>query len=156
MADILALDLQHLMNLDEVDSAKMIAGSNGNLRLSFSLPDTYSSTSRSALAMSWLQSWYIAEQLAQISESVSCSVTELDHGVACFTFEIRNADLKTITTKLISWASAFNSDDLESSAELISEALDWVESREDTPSYFPELERAYLEDAEEADMNPDE
>lgn len=156
MSNKLQVELLNILETDVGLLEKSIHDAGGNLTLSLIQEETYSSTSKLTMAISWLRVWYIAEQIADLSESVSYSVIELDNGDAKFTFDIRITKSNAIAEKLVSWAAAFDPNDLEASAEFGAEALDWLEQRQDEVAYFPDLEEAYRLDSQEAGSDVDE
>lgn len=151
-----ALQLEELVGQSADSIQKRIVESNGRLAITFSLQDTYHSTSKLEIALSALKAWYIGERIAEYCISVRQGEVEGAHGEGCFIFHADVRDSVGLASFLCELVPAFDPDDLEAEAELGSEAEGWLESRDEAEAKFPEMERAYMIDAEQAAECPEE
>lgn len=144
------LDLAELVGLDSERIRQRIEAADHRVSVSFSMPDTYHSTSKAELALSALKGWYIGERVAEFCSSVRSGVDEGTFGEGLFAFHADVRDAAGLAEFLAEIASAFDPDDLEAEAELGAEAEGWLENRNAAPAQFPALEEAYRIDAEQA------
>lgn len=151
MIGTLELDMVELAAQDNGDLVDRIAGADGHVRLSFTLPDAYSSTSKWELARSWLKGWYIAERIAACCFTVSHQVKEGARGAVIFKLDVEVADEVALAAVVGDLAPAFDPDNLEAEAELGAAAETWLERRGAVQTRFPDVEQAYRDDVEAAE-----
>jgi len=144
------LDLTELVGLDSERIRQQIEAADRRVSISFSMSDTYHSTSKAELALSALKGWYIGERVAEFSTSVRSGIDEGAFGEGLFVFHADVRDAAGLAGFLADIAPAFDPDDLEAEAELGAEAEGWLENRGAAPAQFPVLEEAYRIDAEQA------
>lgn len=128
----------------------MITDSDNRVAITFSLQDTYYSTSKHELALSALKAWYIAERIAEFCHSVRTADDEGAFGEGLFLFLADVSDGPGLAAFLADLVPAFDSENLEAEAEFGVEAEEWLEQRGNAVARFPDLERAYRIDAEQA------
>ncbi len=114
------------------------------------MPDLYQANSRSELAAKWLKVWYLAERLADNTDSASCAYSEGEFGAGKIQIELACCDARSLAKSLLEFAPAFDPDDLEACSLIYDEASEWLEKRANSVSWFPNLEQHYRDDAENA------
>jgi hypothetical protein len=144
------LDLAMLVDQDAEFIHRTIRDSADQVAITFSLQDTYYSTSKHEVARSALKAWYVGERIAEFCRSVRVGENEGSSGEGLFLFLAHVSDGHGLAAFLADLAPAFDPDNLEASAEFGAEAEGWLEERGNTVSRFPELEQNYRIDAEQA------
>lgn len=144
------LDVAALVGESAESIHRMIRDSENRIAITFSLQDTYYSTSKHEIARSALKAWYVGERIAEFCHSVRPSDEPGAFGEGLFLFLADVSDAMGLAGFLADLAPAFDPNDLEAEAEFGAEAEGWLEERGDAAARFPELERAYRIDAEQA------
>ncbi len=144
------LDLAALVGQSAEPIHRKIRDSADQVAITFSLQDTYYSTSKHELARSALKAWYVGERIAQFCHSVRTGDDEGTFGEGLFLFLADVSDGRGLAAFLADLAPAFDPNDLEAEAELGAEAEGWLEERGDAAARFPQLEQDYRIDAEQA------
>lgn len=145
------LDLGALVGQSAESIHRMIRDSGDQVAITFSLQDTYYSTSKHEIARSALKAWYIGERIAGFCQSVRTQDDEGASGEGLFLFLADVSDGHGLAAFLADLVPAFDPDsDGLAECELGAEAEEWLEKRRDAGSHFPELERDYRIDAEQA------
>jgi hypothetical protein len=147
---MLALRIEDVPKLSEADLADQIHRSGGQIGLIVVVPDLYQAQSRTELADNWLKIWYLAERLADHTESALCRFREEDFGAGRFEFDLTCGASREFAANLIEFASAFDPDDLEANALIYDEVEEWLEARGTTSAWFPNIEQHYRDDADSA------
>ncbi|MCC6358558.1 MAG: hypothetical protein IT450_07440 [Phycisphaerales bacterium] len=144
------LDVEALVGQSADAIERLIQESGDQVAISFSLQDTYHSTSKHEIARSALKAWYVGERIAEFCHTIRTCDDEGAFGEGLFQFLADVSDRRGLAGFLAELAPAFDPNDLESEAEFGAEAEGWLEERGAAAARFPELERAYRIDAEQA------
>lgn len=134
MADVAWLDEEALASQIELQ---------GKLRITMIIPELYVAQTPVETAGNWLKVWFIAESLATYANQVSCSFNEVDDGAGQVILEFESIDAPNMADRLSTFGGVFDPDDLEESAQIFDEALEWVENRGTARAIFPGLEECY-------------
>lgn len=144
-------DLAALSGQSTQSIHRMIQDSADQVAITFSLPDTYYSTSKHEIARSALKAWYIGERIAEFCHSVRTQDDEGASGEGLFLFLADVCDRRGLAGFLADLVPAFDPDsDGLAECELDAEAEEWLEKCGDAGACFPELEQNYRIDAEQA------
>lgn len=145
------LDLVALVGQSAESIHRTIRDSADQVAINFSLQDTYYSMSKHEIARSALKAWYIGERIAGFCKSVRTQDDEGASGEGLFLFLADVSDGRGLAAFLAELTPAFDPDsDGLAEAELGAEAEEWLEKRGGADVRFPELERDYRIDAEQA------
>ncbi len=145
------LDLETLVGQSAESICRIIRDSADQVAITFSLQDTYYSTSKHEIARSALKAWYIGERIAGFCKSVRTQDDQGASGEGLFLFLADVSDRHGLAAFLADLVPAFDPDsDGLAECELTDEAEEWLEKRGDACARFPELERDYRIDAEQA------
>lgn len=145
------LDLVALVGQSAESIHRTIRDSADQVAITFSLQDTYYSTSKHQIARSALTAWYIGERIAGFCKSVRTQDDEGASGEGLFLFLADVSDGHGLAAFLADLVPAFDPDsDGLAECELANEAEEWLEKRGDAGARLPELERDYRIDAEQA------
>lgn len=147
---MLEFRVEELAGMEREIIAQKIEKAGGHFHLHVRVANVYIATSPDELASNWLKIWYTAEQLANSATTAKCAYREAEGGAGDFLFDFTADDSIAMSDALLSLASAFDDDDLEATSLIHDEAHDWFRNRGTLPAWFPNLERHFLEDREQA------
>src|SRR6185295_869511 len=129
-----------LVGQDAESIQRMIRDSADQVAITFSLQDTYYSTSKHEIARSALKAWYIGERIAGFCKSVRIQDDEGASGEGLFLFLADVSDGHGLAAFLADLVPAFDPDsDGLAECELGAEAEEWLEKRGDAGARLPEL-----------------
>jgi len=147
--DVLELDMSDAAWLDPTTLRRCLKQT-AKVRMTWEEAELYRANSRTELALNWLKTWYVAETLAKHAVKAECDFREGERNAGIIVLELTISDPEAFAAQVVEFAPVFDPDEIEAPALIFDEAEDWLEKRGDQSPRFPELERCYRDEADEA------